>query len=212
MVNFVVERQAQVEPLSRAIAGCQTERRMTFVNSIFCPKRGNALSVSTGINVLDLHDGEMLEFYHQHINQVVIEYARLTITCRNGELSSCEQSDWKNLSFNKIERCYYAPTAKYSKDILHIINTKIIFSGSYELDISLTYKCFNGVIYSSEKKIVINFNHSEFYNRTVAVPRRKRAFMTAEDVQLQESPYSSETIVCFEKEMRGKDVDEETEA
>lgn len=184
---------------------------MTFINSIFCPNRGNSLSVSTGINVLDLYDGDMLDFYHQHINQAAVEYARLTITCRNGELSSCEQSDWKNVGFSKIERCYYAPTAKYSKDILHIINTKIIFSGSYDLDIHLTYKCFNGVIYSSEKKIVINFNHSEFYNRTVAVPRRKRAFITAEDVQLAESPYNSETIVCFEKEIREKDVDEDEE-
>lgn len=35
--------------------------------------------------------------------------------------------------------------------------------------------------------------------------------MTAEDVQLQESPYNSETIICFEKEIRGKDVDVEME-
>ena len=86
----------------------------------------------------------------------------------------------------------------------------MIYSGSYELDIVLTYKCFNGVLYSSEKKIVINFNHSEFYNRTVAVTRRKRAYITAEDVQLTENPYSSETIVCFEKEIGEKDVEVET--
>lgn len=102
MVNLVVEKQAQVEPLSRMIGNCQKEQRLTFINSIFCPNRENRLSVSTGINVMDLYDSDMLEFYHQHINQVVIEYAKLTITCRNGELSSCEQNDWKNIGFNKI--------------------------------------------------------------------------------------------------------------
>lgn len=205
----MVEKQAQVDALSSMVTECQKDRKMAFINTIFCPNRSNSLSVSSGLNVLDLCDSDMLEFYHQHINQVAIEYARLSITCRNGELSSCEQGDWKNVGFNRIERCYYAPTAKYSRDILHIINTKILFSGSYELDIGLTYKCFNGVIYSSEKKIVINFNHSEFYNRTVAVPRRKRAFMTAEDVQLAENPYCSEAIVCFEKKIEEKSGDEE---
>jgi hypothetical protein len=171
--------------------------RMRFVNSIFSPMKESSIAVSEGVNLLNLKEPGLLEFYHQHIGQAAVEYAHLTITCRNGQLSSCSQTGWCNSAFNKIERYYHAPTGKYSRDILHIINTKIIFTGSYELEVALTLKTFAGTVYKSEKKLVINFNHSEFYNRTVVVQKRKKVFVSADDIQLEESPYSSETLVCF---------------
>jgi hypothetical protein len=83
------------------------------------------------------------------MSQAAVEYAHLEITCRNGQLSSCNQADWRNSAFNKVERYYYAPTAKYCRDVLHIINSKIIFLGSYELEVALTLKTFSGVVYKS---------------------------------------------------------------
>jgi hypothetical protein len=178
-----------VAELQKRIKIYQKDKKMNFINTIFSPRSENTISVNEGINLLNVRDPEVFNFYHQYINQVVAEYAHLTITCKNGQLGSCVQTDWTNTAFNKIERYYYAPTVKYTKDILHIINTRIIYSGSYELVVNLSFKCFNGVVYNSEKKIVINFDHSEFYNRTVAIPRKKRPFVTADDVQFEESPY-----------------------
>ncbi len=158
--------------------------------------------------MLNPHEPGLLEFYQQHLNQAAVEYAHLEITCRNGQLSSCNQTGWHNSAFNKIERYYHAPTGKYSRDILHIINTKIILAGCYELDVALTLKTFSGTVVKSEKKLVINFNHSEYYNRTVILPRKKRVFVSAEDIQLEETPYASETLVCFEREIKGEDSEQ----
>lgn len=104
---------------------------MRFVNTIFCSDVENKISTNLGFNIISNDDLDAFEYYHKHINQIAIEYAHLSITCTNGELNSCSQSDWKNTSFNKIERYYSAPTYKYTKDIIHIINTKIVFEGSY---------------------------------------------------------------------------------
>jgi hypothetical protein len=104
---------------------------MRFVNTIFSRLKESSIRVSEGVNVLNLHEPGLLEFYQQHLNQTAVEYAHLEITCRNGQLSSCNQAGWRNSAFNKIERYYHAPTGKYTKDILHIVNTKIILTGSY---------------------------------------------------------------------------------
>ena len=178
---------------------------MRFVNSIFSEMKDNCIGVSEGVNLLNVNEDGLMEFYHHHISQAAVEYAHLQITCRNGQLSSCNQTWWRNSAFNKIERYYYAPTGKYSRDILHIINTKIMFYGSYELEVALTLKNFSGVVYKSKKNLIINFNQSEFYNRTVVVPRRKKIFVSGDDIQLQESPYCSEALVTFEREIKAKD-------
>lgn len=174
---------------------------MKFINTIFSPYRDNSLSVCQGVNFISTSDPDAFLFYHHHINQVAIQYAHLTITCRNGQLGSSSELDWKNTAFNKIQRYYFAPTIKYAKDIVHIVNSQIIYNGSYQLNINLQYKCFNGVVYSSEKKIVIDFNHSEFYNRTVAIPKRKRIFITSNNIELLGDPYNSETVVAFQKDI-----------
>jgi hypothetical protein len=128
---------------------------------------------------------------------MAIESAHLAITCRNGEISSCKQEDWRNSSFNKIERTYYGPSIRYTKDVLHFINSKVIYEGSYELDISLTLKCFGGTTYTADKKIAISFDHSEMYNRTVCPPKKSRIYCSTEDIVLEENPYETETLIFF---------------
>lgn len=181
---------------------------MRFVNTIFSRLKESSIGVSEGVNLLNLHEPGLLEFYQQHLSQAAVEYAHLEITCGNGQLSSCNQAGWRNSAFNKIERYYHAPSGKYTNDILHIINTKIIMMGSYELEVALVLKTFSGTIYKAEKKLVINFNHSEYYNRTVIIPRKKKLFVSAEDIQLEGNPYSSETLVCFEREIKGEDMEQ----
>lgn len=66
---------------------------------------------------------------------MALEYAHLSITCRNGEINSCSQDDWRNTAFNKIERKYYGPSIRYAKDVLHFVNSKITYGGEYDLDI-----------------------------------------------------------------------------
>jgi hypothetical protein len=51
--------------------------------------------------------------------------------------------------------------------------------------VALILKTFSGTVYKAEKKLVINFNHSEYYNRTVILPRKKRVFVSSEDIQLE---------------------------
>lgn len=179
---------------------------MRFINSVFSPAKESCVSVSEGLNLLNSNESGLLEFYHQHINQAAVEWAHLEITCRNGQLNSCNQADWHNIAFNKIERHYHAPTGKYSRDVLHIINNRVLIVGSYELEVVLTFKTLAGAVLRSEKKLVINFDHSEFYNRTVIIPKRKRVFVSSEDIQLEDSPYSSETLICFEKEISGRPI------
>jgi hypothetical protein len=62
-------------------------------------------------------------------------------------------------------------------------------------------------VYSTNKKVVINFDHSELYTRTVALPKRKRAFVVGNDIQLQRNPYCSETVISFEKAKVEKVID-----
>lgn len=107
---------------------------------------------------------------------MAIEFAHLAITCQNGVISSCSQEEWRNTAFNKIERSYYGPSIRYLKDVLHFINAKIIYEGSYDLHISLTLKCFGGTTYTSDKNITITFDHGDIYNRTVCPPRRNRIY------------------------------------
>jgi hypothetical protein len=128
---------------------------------------------------------------------MAIQYAHLVITCRNGEIYSYSQNCWKNTAFNKIERSYYGPSVRYIKDALHFINSKIVFSGSYDLDIQLKFKCFGGKLYTSEKKIAINFDHNEVYTRTVCAQRKPRTYYFSEDLELEETPYESETLIYF---------------
>lgn len=104
-----------------------------FICNIFSPKPDNHVSISEGINSLSIHQPFIYEFFHHYANQMAIEFAHLVITCSNGIINSCNQQEWANTAFNKIERRYYGPSIRYQKDILHFINSRIIFYGSYEL-------------------------------------------------------------------------------
>jgi hypothetical protein len=129
---------------------------------------------------------------------MAMEYAQLSITCRNGEINSCSQGEWRNTAFNKIERKYYGPSIRYLKDILHFINSKVHYEGEYDLEISLNFKCFGGATYTAEKHVAISFDHTEMYNRTVCAPRKARLYYSTEDLVLEENPYESETLIFFE--------------
>lgn len=122
---------------------------MGFINTIFSPCKENSIGVSEGLNLLCSSEPAVMEFYHHHINQTAVEYAHLEVTCRNGQLNSCSQKDWRNTGFNKIERYYHAPTGKYARDMLHFVNNRILIMGSYELQVALTVKTLSGAVYKS---------------------------------------------------------------
>lgn len=68
----------------------------------------------------------------------------------------------------------------------------------------LEYKCFGGKTYTSEKKIGIHFNHNEVYNRTVCSVFKARVFCPVEEIELEENPYESETVILFDKIKEGR--------
>ncbi len=81
-------------------------------------------------------DRFVFEFFHHDLNQMALEYAHLSITCRNGEINSCRQDDWRNTAFNKIERKeLWAQHSVIRAMSLHFVNSKITYGGEYDLDI-----------------------------------------------------------------------------
>lgn len=82
-------------------------------------------------------------------------------------INSYNQNEWINTAFNKVERHYYGPSILYRKDVLHFINSKRIRGGSYELNITLTYRHFDGNSYASHKRVRVAFDEKQNYHRTV---------------------------------------------
>ena len=175
--------------------------------TLMAPFRVSEISVSHGINSLstEKHDFEkLMAIFHSHLANAAIEYATLTITCGNGSISSRCQEEWRNVSFNCIERDYYGPSIKYHQDILHFVNTKIDLVGSYQLDFTLRFKQFSGQVYSSHKCLVINFNHTQTYLKSVGMPYKGRMYEGPLKLQLRDNPFKTETVVMFEKNLYAK--------
>ena len=175
--------------------------------NIFGPFTANEISISQGISYFSTAKKEttdLVQILHSYLAQIAIEFATLTISCGNGSISSRSQNEWRNISFNAIERHYYGPSIKYERDTLHFINSKLDVKGSYELTFNLRFKCFDGLSYTSRKSLVIDFNNTEAYLRSVGMPYKTKFYLSPYDLPMKENPYKTETVIMFEKNISGK--------
>lgn len=145
----------------------QRKGLIKFISTIFSPVSGSHISISQGINKLCINDRFFLSYYHHYLSQMAVEHAHLSIQCSNGVINSYAQHEWINTSFNKVERHYFGPSIRYRKDVLHFINSKRIRGDSYELNITLTYRHFDGNSYTSHKKVKVAIDERQKYHRTV---------------------------------------------
>ena len=66
-----------------------------------------------------------LDFFITSVKYATILYAKVTIECKNGAITSMIDSNWRTTSFNQIERVYRGPSSHYDKDNLFFFNKSL---------------------------------------------------------------------------------------
>ena len=100
---------------------------------MFAPIEKNTLSFGYKISIFSTAKEEFegkVDFFLSNVYQAGLLYAKLTIECRNGSITSMVDTNWKTTAFNQIERIYRGPSIKYNKDIIFFYNHNL--QESYE--------------------------------------------------------------------------------
>ena len=72
-----MEKPEYIPSIKSKVREWQQEGKMRFVNSIFSEMKDNCIGVSEGVNLLNVNEDGLMEFYHHHISQAAVEYAHL---------------------------------------------------------------------------------------------------------------------------------------
>jgi hypothetical protein len=68
---------------------------------------------------------ENIEFFLKCVRNATLLYAKVTIECKNGAITSMIDGNWRTTEFNQIERVYRGPSAHYKKDNLFFFNKSL---------------------------------------------------------------------------------------
>ena len=76
-----------------------------FLVAFFAPVEKSTLSYVHRVSTFSNYDDEMennLDFFLTSVRQATILYAKVTIECKNGAITSMIDSNWRTTSFNQI--------------------------------------------------------------------------------------------------------------
>lgn len=117
----------------------RTDEKYDFMVTFFSPTPKSSLSFAYNISNFSTAKGDFqdnVEFFLIQVYQASLIWAKLTIECLNGSITSMIDSHWRTTTFNSIERMFHGPSLKYEKDILCIFN-KVKFDCHQELFLKL---------------------------------------------------------------------------
>lgn len=142
IISAIVGSSNDALKVGECIIKGRIDTSKNVIGGIFGSFQNNKISINHGLNFFStLHEDltNLISFFHGYLNQTALKFATMTITCRNGNITSKDQEEWKNISFNSIQRNYYGPSIKYHKDSLNFLHSRYDYRGTYELDLNLKF-------------------------------------------------------------------------
>lgn len=65
------------------------------------------------IGLLSNENGEEVDFFLKNVYLSAMMWAKVSIKCLNGSISSTNDDNWRTVSFDTIERVFRGPSIKY---------------------------------------------------------------------------------------------------
>lgn len=144
---------------------------------------------------MDLDEiNSLLQFYSVHINSASIKKAKITLECLNGQLLSYNDSIWKNVDFNKIQKNFYGPSVHYTEDEIHFHLQEQAIGHHFELVLGLELMLFSGQLLKNTKKISLCVPSRKYLDKSINMALYDSQ-VNLQGVWVTSNPYSSFTIV-----------------
>lgn len=105
VLSVLVARTMDLHTFEETIGRERTDKQLKIAACFYGPFTENRISVQEGMSYLSTCINEvddLIGFYQRYLALAAVEFATLTVTCKNGSITSCDQGEWRNLDFNKI--------------------------------------------------------------------------------------------------------------